>query len=52
MARAISEAIGYDYMEITDYVPCLRCPAERITVTEGGSRDLSLESDPGGYARV
>lgn len=39
MWRAVLEAIGYDYMEITDTYRGAGVPLERITVTEGGSRD-------------
>lgn len=39
MWRAVLEAIGYDYMEITDTYRAAGVPLERITVTEGGSRD-------------
>lgn len=37
--RAVLEAIGYDYMEITDTYRGAGVPLTRITVTEGGSRD-------------
>lgn len=37
--RAVLEAIGYDYMEITDTYRRAGVPLDRITVTEGGSRD-------------
>ena len=37
--RAVLEAIGYDYMEITDTSRAAGVPLTRITVTEGGSRD-------------
>ena len=37
--RAVLEAIGYDYMEITDPVPEGGIDLSRITITEGGSRD-------------
>lgn len=37
--RAVLEAIGYDYMEITDTYRAAGVPLTRITVTEGGSRD-------------
>ena len=39
MWRAVLEAIGYDYMEITDTYRASGVPLKRITVTEGGSRD-------------
>ena len=35
----ILEAIGYDYMEITDTYRAAGVDLNRITVTEGGSRD-------------
>ena len=37
--RAVLEAIGYDYMEITDTYRGAGVDLNRITVTEGGSRD-------------
>ena len=37
--RAVLEAIGYDYMEITDTYRAAGVDLSRITVTEGGSRD-------------
>ena len=37
--RAVLEAIGYDYMEITDTYRAAGVDLNRITVTEGGSRD-------------
>lgn len=37
--RAVLEAIGYDYMEITDTYRSAGVNLNRITVTEGGSRD-------------
>ncbi len=39
MWRAVLEAIGYDYMEITDTYRAAGVNLDRITVTEGGSRD-------------
>jgi xylulokinase len=36
--RAVLEAIGYDYMEITDIYRSAGVDLTRITVTEGGSR--------------
>lgn len=36
--RSVLEAIGYDYMEITDLYRSAGANLERITVTEGGSR--------------
>ena len=39
MWRAVLEAIGYDYMEITDTYRSSGVVLDRITVTEGGSRD-------------
>lgn len=39
MWRAVLEAIGYDYMEITDTYRAAGVALDRITVTEGGSRD-------------
>ncbi len=36
--RAVLEAIGYDYMEITDLYRSAGVDLSRITVTEGGSR--------------
>ncbi len=39
MWRAVLEAIGYDYMEITDTYRAAGVDLNRITVTEGGSRD-------------
>lgn len=37
--RAVLEAIGYDYMEITDLYRAAGIDLNRITITEGGSRD-------------
>lgn len=37
--RAVLEAIGYDYMEITDTYRAAGVDLNRITITEGGSRD-------------
>ncbi|MDO5549197.1 MAG: FGGY-family carbohydrate kinase [Eubacteriales bacterium] len=37
--RAVLEAIGYDYMEITDIYRHAGADLSRITITEGGSRD-------------
>lgn len=37
--RAVLEAIGYDYMEITDLYRAAGIDLSRITITEGGSRD-------------
>lgn len=37
--RAVLEAIGYDYMEITNTYRAAGVDLNRITVTEGGSRD-------------
>ena len=37
--RAVLEAIGYDYMEITDLYRSAGIDLSRITITEGGSRD-------------
>ena len=37
--RAVLEAIGYDYMEITDQYRAAGIDLSRITITEGGSRD-------------
>ena len=37
--RAVLEAIGYDYMEITDLYRDAGIDLSRITITEGGSRD-------------
>ena len=37
--RAVLEAIGYDYMEITDLYRKAGIDLSRITITEGGSRD-------------
>lgn len=37
--RAVLEAIGYDYMEITDLYRAGGIDVSRITITEGGSRD-------------
>ena len=37
--RAILEAIAYDYMEITDIYKNAGIEINRITITEGGSRD-------------
>ncbi len=39
MWRSVLEAIGYDYMEITDTYRAAGVPLKTITVTEGGSRD-------------
>ncbi len=39
MWRAVLESIGFDYMEITDIYRRAGVELERITVTEGGSRD-------------
>lgn len=38
--RAVLEAIGYDYMEITGLYRQAGVDMSRITVTEGGSRDV------------
>ena len=38
MWHAVLEAIGYDYMEITDLYRSAGVNLNRITVTEGGSR--------------
>ena len=37
--HAVLEAIGYDYMEITDLYRSAGIDLSRITITEGGSRD-------------
>lgn len=37
--RSVLEAIGYEYLEITDRYRAGGIPIDRITVTEGGSRD-------------
>ena len=37
--RAVLEAIGYDYMEITELYRSAGIDLSRITITEGGSRD-------------
>ena len=37
--RAVLEAIGYDYMEITDTYRKAGVALDTVTVTEGGSRD-------------
>ena len=37
--RAVLEAIGYDYMEITELYRAAGIDLSRITITEGGSRD-------------
>ena len=37
--RAVLEAIGYDYMEITELYRQAGIDLSRITITEGGSRD-------------
>lgn len=37
--RSVLEAIGYDYMEITDLYRAAGVDMSRITITEGGSRD-------------
>ncbi len=37
--RAVLEAIGYDYMEITDLYRGAGIDLSRISITEGGSRD-------------
>ena len=37
--RAVLEAIGYDYMEITELYRGAGIDLSRITITEGGSRD-------------
>ncbi|MCD8019218.1 MAG: FGGY-family carbohydrate kinase [Clostridiales bacterium] len=37
--RAVLEAIGYDYMEITDLYRSAGIDLSRISITEGGSRD-------------
>lgn len=37
--RAVLEAIGYDYMEITDIYRSAGVDLSRIAITEGGSRD-------------
>lgn len=37
--RSVLEAIGYDYMEITDLYRSAGIDLSRITITEGGSRD-------------
>lgn len=39
MWRSVLESIGYDYMEITDIYRGAGVNLDRITVTEGGSRD-------------
>ena len=39
MWRSVLESIGYDYMEITDIYRKAGVDLNRITVTEGGSRD-------------
>ena len=39
MWRAVLEAIGYDYMELADGYRRAGVALNRITVTEGGSRD-------------
>lgn len=39
MWRSVLESIGYDYMEITDIYRQAGVQLDRITVTEGGSRD-------------
>lgn len=39
MWRSVLESIGYDYMEICDYYRAAGVNLDRITVTEGGSRD-------------
>ena len=39
MWRAVLEAIGYDYMEITDIYRKAGVDLSRIAITEGGSRD-------------
>lgn len=39
MWRAVLEAIGYDYMELADGYRKAGVALDRITVTEGGSRD-------------
>lgn len=39
MWHAVLEAIGYDYMEITDLYREAGIDLSRITITEGGSRD-------------
>jgi xylulokinase len=39
MWRSVLESIGYDYMEITDIYRSAGVNLDRITVTEGGSRD-------------
>ena len=39
MWRAVLEAIGYDYMEIADIYRAAGVDLNRLTVTEGGSRD-------------
>lgn len=39
MWRAVLEAIGYDYMEITDVYRSAGVDLSRIAITEGGSRD-------------
>ena len=38
--RAVLEAIGYDYMEITELYRSAGVDMSRITITEGGSRDV------------
>lgn len=40
MWRAVLEAIGYDYIEITDCYRKAGVNLDRITITEGGSRDV------------
>ena len=37
--RAVLEAIGYDYMEITDIYREAGADLSRVAITEGGSRD-------------
>ena len=39
MWRAVLEGIGYDYMGVADLYRSAGVPLNRITVTEGGSRD-------------
>ncbi|MDO5862550.1 MAG: FGGY-family carbohydrate kinase, partial [Thermoplasmata archaeon] len=40
MWRAVLEAIGYDYMGVTDRYRAAGIPLDRITITEGGSTNV------------
>ncbi len=50
--RAVLEAIGYDYMSVTDIYKKAGVPLEFMTITEGGSNSEVWRSDQSRHVRM